>query len=209
MNVKEVLAERKDKLARIQMENDIIEKNIESNKEKLDEIIKELKKGQEALQFVEDVANNRRGSMRQKIENVVTEALRVIYGSNYRIELKYGVKNNRSHMDIEVIKKTTKGEIVRTIGGFGGGVCDSVAVPLRLLVILGSKQTDRVCILDESYKHVDDGRIENVANFLKEISDELKMQIIIVSHHDELEEHAETIWELRDVDGEAKIKRMG
>jgi len=76
-------------------------------------------------------------------------------------------------------------------------------------VILGSKQTDRVCILDESYKHVDDGRIENVANFLKEISDELKMQIIIVSHHDELEEHAETIWELRDVDGEAKIKRMG
>jgi DNA repair exonuclease SbcCD ATPase subunit len=189
-------------------ENEIFQKQIDDNLTQVNTLATQLGVGQEALQLLEDIANSRRGAMKEKIEQIVSEALKLIYGNDYAIELFYSVKNNRSFMDIELVKNTSNGQVKRNMDGFGGGVSDSISVPLRLLVLLGSKQTDRVCILDECYKHVDLERIQAVADFVKEISSKLGVQIIMCSHHEAMQEKADVVYEIKDKNGKAEVTRV-
>ncbi|RLI45635.1 hypothetical protein DRO61_10320 [Candidatus Bathyarchaeota archaeon] len=190
------------------IKNELVLSVIESNKKKIEISADELKISQDALQFLEDLANNRRNSMKGKIEAVITEALALVYGPEYSVELIYDIKNNRSFLDIELIKQTANGEIRRNMSGFGGGVADCISVPLRLLVLLGSKQTGRICILDECYKHVDPERIEFVSKFIKEIAKKLKIQIIICSHHSAMKDSADVVYEISDNNGESVLKEL-
>lgn len=207
-NVIELFSSRMKTLQRRLTENEVYQSQIDENTKTIEAFIETLQISQEALQFLEDVANARRGEMKSKIEIVITEALQLIYGPAYRMELTYTVKNNRSWMDIEVIKRTPHGEIRRMMNGFGGGVSDTISVPLRLLVLLGSKQTDKVAVLDEAYKHVDLERIEVVADFLKEVSEKLGIQTILFSHHEAMETRADRVFELQDISGTTKVTKI-
>jgi ABC-type Mn2+/Zn2+ transport system ATPase subunit len=80
-------------------------------------------------------------------------------------------------------------------------------VPLRLLVILGSK-TDKVCVLDESYKQVNPERVELVSQFIKQVSEELGLQIVMMSHHESMRSSVDRAFWLAD-DGEKTVLRKG
>jgi DNA repair exonuclease SbcCD ATPase subunit len=179
-------------------------------KEHEDRILKcaeDLGISKEATVFLSEVANSRRGSMKKKIEDVVSEALRLIYGPDYKVELTYGVKNNRSSLDIEMVRSTKEvGDVRRELGGFGGGMADTISVPLRLMVLLGSKQVARICVLDESWKHMDTVRIEQVAEFLKALADKLGVQIIIATHHEVIREMADKVYAVSETDGKSTVR---
>lgn len=206
-SVKNILEKRKKELLRKHVENESIDKQIDSYENSNYELIEKLKVGQSAVQFLEDVANSRRYAMKSQIENIVSEALKLIYGDAYSIELVYDVKNNRSFMDIELVKNTFYGDVHRNMNGFGGGVSDTISVPLRLLIILASRQTDRVCVLDECWKHMDGYRIERVANFIQDITSRLGMQIIMFSHHEIMKEYADLSYKIVDDNGKAIISK--
>lgn len=202
---KRVLAERQKELARKQAENDLLSRQVSTMEEKILALVDDLEVCHEALSFLEDLANKRRGAMKGKIESVVTEALRALYGSTYRVELSYGVKNNRSCLEIEMVRETAAGEVRRDMGGFGGGVADTMSVPMRLMVLVGSKQTDKVCVLDECWKHMDPARIETVGKFLRALSDKLGMQVLFVTHHEPLKEFGDRVYEVSESEGKSKV----
>ena len=155
--------------------------------------------------FLIELADTRRGSMKGQIESVVTEALRIIYGPSYGVRLTYDVKNNRSHLEIEMTRNIKQGEVVRNMDGFGGGVADTISVPLRLMVLVGSKKTDKVCILDECWKHIDLGRIELVGKFLRSLSEQLGMQVLFTTHHLLLKQFADRVYNVSENDGTSKV----
>jgi Fe-S cluster assembly ATPase SufC len=206
MQVHQALDDRKKELARKQAENDLLKRQIESCEQKILELAGSLQMGQEALAFLEDLANSRRGAMKGRIESIVTEAVQLIYGPSYRIELSYSVKNNRSCLEIEMVRETESGEVRRDMDGFGGGVADTISVPLRLMVLMGSKQTDKVCVLDECWKHMDLERIELVGKFLRLLADKLGMQIIICSHHEKMREFSDMTYEVSETGGVSKVE---
>ena len=204
--VKETLGSRKKELVKKQAENDLLKRQISVMEEKILALAESLQMGQEALQFLEDLANSRRGNMKGKIEKVITEALQLIYGPSYAIELSYGMKNNRSSLEIEMVRDTPAGKVKRDMEGFGGGVSDTISVPLRLMVLLGSKQTDKVCILDECWKHMDMERIELVGKFLRLLADKLGIQIIMCSHHEKIQDFADRTFEVSETGGISKVE---
>jgi len=208
-DVRKVLDERKSELARKQAENSLLNRQIAAMETRIIELTKSLEVGQEALKFLEELANSRRGTMKGKIEDVASEALRLIYGDSYRVELSYGAKNNRSSLDIEMVRQTPAGEVRRDMGGFGGGVADTISVPLRLMVLVGSKQTDRVCILDECWKHIDIGRIEMVGQFLRALTEKLGMQVIFCTHHVPLRDFADKVYEVSEFEGVSRVTVSG
>lgn len=206
MKAKEILDSRKAELARKQNENDLLNRQITEIENKILVLVGQLAIGQDAMQFLTDLSDSRRGVMKQKIETIVTEALRLIYGTSYKVELTYSHKNNRSCLDIEMVRNTSAGEVRRDIEGFGGGVADTISVPLRLMVLMGSRQTDRVCVLDECWKHMDIERIELVGKFLRLLADQLQMQILICSHHEQLRDFADRIYEVSESGGVSKVE---
>lgn len=196
--MKEKIENYKKKLEKKILEQEIIQNKINELDERLSKLSVDLQIGQESLQFVEDISNSKRNIFKSTLESLITEAVREIYGLEYRIELDYSIKNNRSYVDIVLSYDKEKGTVRRTMEGFGGGMSDVISVPLRLLVILSSKNTDRVCILDEAYKHVDLERIEFVGKFLKTIANKMDMQILMSTHHEDLQKEADKIFFLEE-----------
>jgi len=206
--IKSHFSSRRDALLRKQAENDLLNHQIDELEEQALEAAKALTVGQDALQFVEEVAGARRGDIKERIEQIITEALQIVYGSSYSAVLIYSVKNNRSHLDIELVKDTKAGKVQRRMNGFGGGVSDTISIPLRLSVILGSGQTAKVCVFDECYKHLDPERIPFAANFIRQIAEQLGIQIIMLSHHEAMKEQAEVVYTIQDESGVSKISRV-
>ena len=200
-----ILNDRKAELARKKAENDLLNRHIDEMENRILGLVGNLEIGQEASAFLEELANGRRGAMKGRIESVVTEALRLIYGNSYRVELSYGMKNNRSSLDIEMVRETPEGEVRRDMNGFGGGVADTISVPLRLMVLVGSRQTDKVCVLDECWKHIDVGRIEMVGDFLRVLAERLGMQVMFCTHHQGLRQYADRTYEVSEDGGISKV----
>ena len=200
------LERRQKELARRQAENDLLNRQIDDCEKRILELAGKMQTSQDALGFIEELAGARRGTMKGKIESVISEAVLLIYGKSYRVELSYSVKNNRSCLEIEMVRDTPEGEVRRDMAGFGGGVSDTISVPLRLMVLLGSKQTDKVCILDEAWKHIDLQRVELVGRFLRLLTDKLGMQVIMCSHHEQLRDFAERTYEVTESDGVSKVE---
>lgn len=210
MNVIEELERRKTELTRLKNENALIDRQAVESEEHMVKAAEDMALSTEALQFLEEVANSRRGTMKGRIESVLTEALQLVYGDSRSVEMVYSVKNNRSHLAFEVVKQTEAGEVRRILDGTGTGlgVSDTVSVPLRLLILLGSKASDRVCVLDECYKHVDKERIMLVVQFLKVLTDRLGMQVILLSHHEQLRPEVDAAYEVREGKESSTVKRV-
>ena len=207
MNIESELKSRQDALQQKIAENVVIKKHIAENEYGLFELSNALKIGREALTFLENIANFNRDSSKNKLENIITEAVKIIYGEEYSVSFAYSVKNNRSCLEIFLLKTTKDGDVKRNMDGFGGGMSDTISVPLRLMILLSSTE-NRVCILDEPYKHVDLERIELVAKFIREISDKLNLQIIMFSHHEIMQDYANTVYAIDNIDGKSVVKKI-
>ena len=208
-DIREELKERKAELTRKQTENNVWLGEIEDAENEIIATSERLLVGQEALAFLETLANSRRGHMKGKIESVITEAMRLIYDDSYSCELEYTVKNNRSHLEIWMVRQTSKGPVRRSMGGFGGGMADTMCVPMRLMVLIGAKQTDRVCVVDECWKHMDLERIPSIGQFVRLLTDKLNMQVVFTTHHRELEQYADKSFLVSEEDGKADVQVFG
>ena len=210
MSVEEKLKDRQTKLTQLQNENVLLDRQARESEDKVVQAAEEMQISTEALTFLEEVANSRRGSMKGRIESVLTEALQLVYGPARSIELTYTVKNNRSHLAFELVKETKAGEVRRVLDGTGTGlgVSDTVSVPLRLLVLLGSKASDRVCVLDECYKHVNIERVPLVVQFLRVLTERLGMQVILLSHHQELRGEVDAAYEVKEGTDSSEVRRI-
>lgn len=205
MTAQQTLDTRKRELDRKLNENALLNRQIDVAEKRILELVASLDLAREALGFLTDLADGRRGAMKGKIETVVSEALKLIYGNSYRVELSYAVKNNRSNLEIEMVRDTKAGEVRRDMDGFGGGVADTISVPLRLMVLVGSRKTDKVCILDECWKHINPERIELVGKFLQALTEQLGMQIIFVTHHHPLQAFADRVYHTSEKDGKSEV----
>lgn len=211
--VKGKLSQRKSLLSRKETENDVLNQQIEKIVCELEKLQKFISGTNEpAMSFLEMVSNSTRGGMKEKIEKVVSDGVRILYGPAYSVSMEYTWKNNRSCLDFVVNKELADGTVVsRTLGsgfkaGSGGGMLDSVSVPLRFMMLLSSSETSNICCLDENYKHLDKHKILNVSDFLLKVSHELGLQMIMNTHWDEIAERADKrcIFTLGD-NGEAVV----
>ena len=208
--LKSVLKSRQKRLQSKQAENELLLKQVKEQEDKCEVAVKNTQITNDALEFLEGIANSRREQMKGKIESVLTEALQLVYGSDRRIELTYSVKNFRSDLAIEIIKDTVNGEVRRVLDGSGAGlgVSDTISVPLRLLVMLGDNTTDKICLLDECYKHVDIERVPVVTAFLKVLTERLGIQVLMLSHHESIRDEADACYEVMvDQNGMAQVNR--
>ena len=206
MNAQQVLDERKAELTRKQNENALLQRQLDDLEEQILKLAGQVSLSQEALSFLEDLANGRRGAMKGKIEGIITEAQHLIYDDSYSTDLTYSVKNNRSHLAIEMVRETKKGTVRRDMGGFGGGMSDTMSVPLRLMVLMGAKQTDKVCFLDECWKHIDPDKVELVAKFLRVLVDRLGIQVVFLTHHQMMRGHADRVCEVSESGGKSNVE---
>lgn len=161
-------------------QRDLLKKQITVAEEKI--TLLEARHGDltEARDTVNNVMLATQISLKDFIEEVVTLCLQTVLGSSYGFRVNYEIKRNQSEADLLILKD---GEEYDPEDDCGGGVIDLSALGLILaLWALAKEKPEPVLVLDEPGRCVSTDLTEDFGQMLKEVSDLLELQIIMINH---------------------------
>jgi DNA repair exonuclease SbcCD ATPase subunit len=172
---------------------------------------REIKLGQEtvddlieARRIVAEVAKLTQIQFKEYVENLVTIAIQSVFPEKgYKFVIEFDVKRNKS--EAQLLVQSGDKEPYRPEDEQGGSIVDIISFALRIVLwSLQSPRSRNVLILDEPFRFT--GKLVSVVgNMMKEISQKLGLQIIMVTHSDELAELADRSWEVKREGDESKL----
>lgn len=139
----------------------------------------------EAQQIAQDVARRLQESCHEQIAGIVTRCLQSVFLDDYEFKIIFDKKRGKTEARFVFI---LDGEEVDPLRNSAGGEVDVASFALRLAALLLHKPPLRkLLVLDEPMKHLSREFRPNVASLLEELSRELGVQIILVTHAPEIE----------------------
>lgn len=188
MTIEEITQEFAEAKAR----NKLLRENLDKV---LDEIVTEKEKIEakvKARWVLTEVAALTQKRFKEKVENLVTMAIRAVFDRPFQFILEFERKRNKMECRPE-IKELVNGKH-RTYDpseDMGGGIVDIISFALRVVLwSLENPRSRNIIVLDEPMKNL--GKLVTLAGqILREISHKLNFQLIIITHEDALIEVAD------------------
>lgn len=142
-----------------------------------------LLQSQELAQaLLQKVAKDTQEQLKFHLESLVQSALDSVFPGVYTFQLEFKLARGKTEAEIYLDKD---GERINPMDSSGGGVVDVVAFALRVATwAIG--RTDNVLILDEPFKWLSVGLRPLAGDILKGLSKRLGLQVIMVTHDEEM-----------------------
>lgn len=139
----------------------------------------------EAQELAQKVAQAVQQQAHDRIAGVVSRCLEAVFVDNsYDFRIIFERKRGRTEAKL-VFERD--GMLVDPLTASGGGIVDMASFALRLsCLILHKPPLRRVLLMDEPFKYVSEEYRERVCLLLQQLSCEMNVQFIIVTHIDEL-----------------------
>lgn len=154
------------------------------------------------------IGEQRQEQAQKQIEELVTRGLTTIFGEDLSFHLVQTQRGKTPEVKFLVKSRGLNGRIVETsvMDARGGGMAAVVGFLLRLIVLLLSKDSkEPILILDESFSHVSVEYEQPLAEFIKELVEKTRTQIILVTHSDAFSEHADKRYRFKQDKGITKV----
>jgi len=195
-----VLISKQERLAILKTESE----KKQAELERQEHILEVLTKARDIVNLVLAATQQAASSF---VGDVVSLALSFVYGEDYQFKLDYSIKRNQSEARPVVV---ISGEEFSPRDELGGGVIDVASLGLRLAcwAIDESARNSTVFVLDEPAKFVSADRVDLVGEVLRELSQTLGIQIIMVSHSDELIDVADRAFRVTKDGGTSRVERI-
>jgi len=138
------------------------------------------------------------------IGQLVTEAIHAVFENPYTFKMEFITRRNQTECDLYV----TRNNIDRhPLESNGGGLADIISSALRSTFLVLSELRP-VLILDEPFKFLSEDLQSYCCVMLKTISEQLGIQVIMVSHLNEMKEIANSIVHVSQVQGVSSITKV-
>lgn len=162
--------------------------------------------------LLQKTAESARIKAKERLENIVTNALRYIFGENFYFIIELGSHGDKPIAEFYVATEQN-GVLVKNKpqDSRGGGIVDIVSLALRM-AFLELHQNPRIngpIILDEPGKHVDEESAVHLAMFVKEMSTFFNRQIIMVTHQPLLADIADRAFRVELRQHSSHVFRLG
>ena len=132
-------------------------------------------------QLTEQVQNQ----VHSLLSHIVTKCLDTIYEPGlYEFRLTFKQKRGKTEPCISI---ATEGRDVDPLTESGGGIVDVVAFALRLTCLTMITPKGTSLFLDEPFKFVSEDHRLTIKHLLTELSEQLNVQFVLVTHISELE----------------------
>ena len=180
---------------------------IEQTSSKRDTYSYDLSLTEQARDVVSEVLLLTQARVKGFLEDVATSALKTVYGDEYGFKLDYKIKQNQT----KITPMITKGEDQFSVREeVGGGVLDVLSLALRFAVfsILRPRPLP-VMVLDEPGKFVSRDRQSAFGQMLRDMSERLNVQTILVSHSDDIIDQADKAFLVEQNDGISTVHDLG
>jgi len=209
------ITSHKQNLLKLKGVKEQLEKQLEEESSELTGIIDEQKLNAQANLFMLSEIVERRQKHLSAIEEIATAALQQIYGTDYSLRFETFEeqrKDGLNNFKIEIkIVSPHDGDYMETglLNERGGGLIEVVSFALRIAALKWLKYNGPI-LLDEAWKSMsNDYKIDQVVNFLREVTDSTGRQVILVTHMvDKFGPEADNIVQITKSNGIATPKNI-
>jgi len=157
-----------------------------------------------ARDAINNLAQKTLGQVSTQIGQLVTDAIYAVFDNPYSFKIEFVNRRNQTECDLYV----TRNEIDRhPLESNGGGLADIISSALRSTFLVLS-EIRPVLVLDEPFKFLSEDLQSYCCVMLKTISDQLGIQIIMVSHLNEMKEIADNVINVVQSNGVSFIQKV-
>lgn len=172
------------KLNKLLSEHALLTRQVEEEKKLLTEAESHVIHVQEAQQILQGLAEGIQNLANTKIAEIVTRCLQAIFGDEYEFRIRFEKKRNRTEATLYL--SNSLGQEIDPISSVGGGIIDVLSFAIRLACLtLTRPQRHKLLILDEPFRFVSKTYRPAIRELLKQLSRELDVQIVMVTHSEE------------------------
>ncbi len=161
----------------------------------------------EARLILSEASRATQMQFKEFVESLVTLAIQTVFvDEGYKFLVEFDLKSNHSIINLLVQQGDKEAYVPEDEQG--GGLLDIISFALRIVLWSLEKPRSRnVILMDEPFRFC--GALTPLAaNMMKEISLELGIQIIVVTHSQDLENIADRCWRINRVKGGESIVQL-
>ena len=171
-----------------------IEKNLTEFKTSLKEGERSLHRHEKAREIVREVGIKTQQQLQYHISDITSLALEAVFDNPYQLKVEFIQRRNKTECDLKFVRGDLE---IDPIEASGVGAIDVASFALRIASwSMLRPKTRNTIILDEPFKHLSLNLRNRASSMIKEISDKMGIQFIIVSHDPELADFADRIFEV-------------
>lgn len=161
-----------------------LKKTIEKEEKELKKVDATHTKTQNAQEILQHLAQAVQQQAHQKISEVVSSCLSTVFDDPYQFHIVFERKRGRTEAHL----RFRRGDLdVDPLTASGGGMVDVAAFALRVAcLVLHRPRLNKLVVLDEPFRFVSSQYQENVRTMLEELADEMGIQMVMVTHNDNL-----------------------
>lgn len=183
-----------------------VSKTIDSLKEAIKSIRKDLRRHEQAREIIKTVGLSTQQQLQYHISDITSLALEAVFDDPYKLIVEFIQRRNKTECDLLFERD---GERMNPLTASGGGAVDVAAFALRIASwSMQNPRSRNTIILDEPMRFLSEDRQEKASMMLKELSDKLGVQFIIITHEPILTEHADKIFKVSIKKGKSKAEEQ-
>jgi DNA repair exonuclease SbcCD ATPase subunit len=192
---------------RMDAEKKRLEKDLRMLEEKRTQLEEELNYHNVASEVLGNVAIFLQEQAQKSLSTLCTKALKAVFGIGYDCRLEFIRKRNQVECYLKLISPT--GDILDPEDQVGGGVLDLLSFSIRMACwSISNPRPEPFFVLDEPFRQVSESNIEKAGEFLRRISDQLGVSILLITHSDRLAQVADTVYLIEKKDGKSFVHRQ-
>jgi len=189
-----------------QGQRDALRKSVKNLEKSIDSKEKDKNVYIEVRDLFASVGKATQDMLIQYFENLGTSLLKTIYGDEYRFSLVFEIKRNKSECSPKIMKGDIQVDLKDEVGV---GVVDILSYAMRLAIwSLQKPRTDPIFLLDEPFKYVSKDKMPLVGEALRELTENLGAQTIMISHDEELIDIGDSAYKVEINNNVSEVKRV-
>ena len=194
--------EIEEKLNTLKVKKNSVKELIDMRTRRQEEIETEMEVLLKSLTLSQEVAKEVQSKLSVKIDGIVNLGLATCFGDEYTFKLEYVPARGKTEVRFNLYDKS--GDVVDPMNQNGGGLLDLLTFCLRIAVYNITNVSNTI-ILDEPFKFVSKGLRDKTAELLHTLSERLDLQIIEVTHVEEMVEHSDKQFLVKKINGISSV----
>ena len=194
----------RNSLERKKGKRDQIESSITSLTGGIETTEKSIHRHEEAREILRGVGLETQRQLQYHISDITSLALEAVFINPYELIAEFVQRRNKTECDLYFSRNGSK---MDPLDASGGGAVDVAAFALRIASwSMQHPKRRNTIILDEPLKNLSVDKQERASQMLKEISDKLNLQFIIITHETTLAEYADKTFTVKLKKGISHVK---
>lgn len=197
MNISEINSAIEKKQIRLDMTKD----ELRLAEEKMVSCLEELDRQQEARDLMQTAAQVAQQQLAEHLSSMVSLALSSVFSDPYEFSVLFEAKRNTTECSLSFVKN---GNHYDPMNSCGYGAADVASFALRM-AYWSLRPSAPILVWDEPFRHLSKSLQEKAAEMIKTLSQKLGIQVIIITHSDELAESADKLFFVKMKNGKSVV----